>query len=162
MRKLITSIEVIDNALLNGNLDPSLIKDSFIEVSQEEHIRPVLTQDLYDLLVSENDAQVFTGLNETLLTNYIKPALSFFVISDVIPAITLRVTNKGVMLGNSETSQQSGREERAEMVKKYKELGQTMIDKMQRYIDNNTSYFPLYENGSSTKVSTKIIGGIIL
>ena len=63
MRKLITSIEVIDNALLNGNLDPSLIKDTFIEVSQEEHIRPVLTQDLYDLLVSENDAQVFTVLN---------------------------------------------------------------------------------------------------
>ena len=162
MRKLINANEVISNALLQDNIDPSLIKDTFIEVSQEEHIRPILTQDLYDLIVSENNSGTFTGSNETLLNDYIKPALAFFVVLDILPTLTLRITNKGLMINNSETSQAATREERLDIMTRYRELGKTMLEKMERYLDDNSSTFTLYQNGSSEIITTKLKGGIIL
>ena len=162
MAKLINAIEVIENALLHDNIDPSLIKDTFIEVSQEEHIRPILTQDLYDLIVSEKNSGTFTGLNETLLNDYIKPALSFFVILDILPTLTLRITNKGLMINSSETSQAATREERLDIMTKYRELGKTMLEKMERYLDDNSISFTTYQNGSSAIITTKLKGGIIL
>ena len=162
MAKLINALEVIENALLHDNIDPSLIKDTFIEVSQEEHIRPILTQDLYDLIVSEKNSGTFTGLNETLLNDYIKPALAFFVILDILPTLTLRITNKGLMINNSETSQAATREERLDIMTRYRELGKTMLEKMERYLDDNSSSFITYQNGSSAIITTKLKGGIIL
>lgn len=161
MRKLITANEVVEQALVIDTIDLSFIKDSFIEISQEEHLRPILTQDFYDLLVAETNAQVFTGSNETLINNYIKPALAFFVVADVILLIAMKINNKGVMVGDSETSNPASRQDRLDLNTRYKEQGQTLLNKMQRYLDNNKNLFPLYENGSSSIVSTKIIGGII-
>lgn len=159
MAQLINANEVINKAFVHGNIDPALIKAEFVEVSQEEHIRPILGQDMYEEIVSENNAQVFTGLNETLLNTYIKPALAFFVARDVILQISLRATNKGVMINSSETSNAASKEERATLMERYKEQGDTMIDKMVRYIDDNSASFPLYLQETS---STKFKGGIIM
>lgn len=162
MAKLVTSTEVISTAFIHDNIDPNLIKDSYIEVSQEEHIRPILTQDLYDLIVSENNASSFTGSNQTLLNTYIKPALCFFVAADIIPHLSIRTTNKGLMINNSETSEAATREERIDIMTRYKEQGKTMLEKMQRYIEDNLSTFPKYENGSSETITKGIKGNIIL
>ena len=161
MRKLITATEVVEQALVIDTIDLSFIKDSFIEISQEEHLRPILTQDFYDLLVAETNAQVFTGSNEILINDYIKPALAFFVVADVILLIAMKINNKGVMVGDSETSNPASRQDRLDLNTRYKEQGQTLLNKMQRYLESNKNLFPLYENGSSSVVSTKIIGGII-
>ena len=162
MAKLISSLEVIDKAFLMGNIDPSLISDTYIEVSQEEHIRPILTQDLYNLIVTENDSQTFTGSNQTLLNDYIKPALAFYVAADIIPHIAIRTTNKGIMTNTSETSQSATWEERIDIMTRYKEQGATMLEKMVRYLDDNTTTFPLYQNGSSATITTKLKAGIIM
>ena len=162
MAKLISSIEVIDKAFLMGNIDTSLITDTYIEVSQEEHIRPILTKDLYNLIVTENDSQVFTGSNSTLLNDYIKPALAFFVAADILIHLAIRTTNKGLMVNTSETSQSATREERIDIMTRYKEQGNTMLEKMQRYLDDNLTTFPLYQNGSSATITTNLKGGIIL
>ena len=161
MSKLITSLEVIETAFIHTKIDPSLIKNSYIEVSQEEHIRPILTQDLYDLVVSENTSGSFTGGNETLLNSYIKPALAFFVASDIIPHLAIRTNNKGLMINTSETSEAATREERTDIMKRYREQGTTMLEKMERYIDDNSSSFPKYQNGSSDIIVNKTKGGII-
>lgn len=162
MAKLTTATEVIDNAFLHDNIDPSLIKDSYVEVSQEEHIRPILTQDLYDLIVSENNSGTFTGGNETLLNDYIKPALAFFVAADVVPHLSIRTTNKGLMINTSETSEAATREERTDIMKRYREQGATLLEKMTRYIEDNLTSFTTYQNGSSEVITTKRKGGIIL
>lgn len=159
MAQLITANDVISKAFIHGNIDPALIKAEFIEVSQEENIRAVLGNDMYDEIVSENNANVFTGSNETLLNNYIKPALAFFVAKDILLHIAVRITNKGVMLNNGTESTQASREDRASLISRYNEQGITMIDKMKRYILDNSSTFPLYANEVS---DVKFKAGIII
>ena len=164
MSKLITSVEVIDLALLHDNVDPNLIKDSYIEVTQEEYILPTLTKDLYEQIVSQNTLDTLTSVNATLLNDYIKPALAFFVCVDIVDHLAIRTTNKGLMINSSETSNPATKEERSDIKTRYREQGQTMLDKLIRFIeheDNNSDY-PLYENGSSETITTKLKGGIIL
>jgi len=159
MAQLITANEVIAKAFVHGNIDPALIKAEFVEVSQEEHILPFLGQDMYDEIVSENNANVFTGTNETLLNSYIKPALALFVARDIILHISVRITNKGVVLNNGQDSVQASKEERALLIDRYKEQGDTMLNKMERYILDNIADFPLYSQEIS---DTKFKGGIIM
>ena len=58
MANLITASEVISKAFTNSNTDTALIKDSFIEIAQYNHLRPVLGEDLYNKLMSEKSASV--------------------------------------------------------------------------------------------------------
>ena len=53
MANLITASEVISKAFTNSNTDTSLIKDSFIEIAQYNHLRPVIGEDLYNKIISE-------------------------------------------------------------------------------------------------------------
>ena len=84
MAKLVTATEVRDTAFLNDNIDLALIKDTYIEVSQEEYILPILTKDLYEAIVSQSALDTLTSVNATLLNDYIKPALCFFVAVDIV------------------------------------------------------------------------------
>ena len=153
----------IETAFLNDNVDTALIKELYIEISQEEHIRPILTQDLYDAIVTQKEEGTLTTANTTLMT-YIKPALCFFVAVDIIPHLAIRTTNKGLMINTSETSEPATREERKDIQTRYREQGITMLEKMTRFIEHedNLSDYPLYENGSSLSITTDLKGGIIL
>ena len=48
MSKIITASEVISKAFTNSNTDTALIKDSFIDIAQYNHLRPVIGEDLYN------------------------------------------------------------------------------------------------------------------
>ncbi len=58
MANLITASEVISKAFTNSNTDTALIKDSFIEIAQYNHLRPAIGEDLYNLIISEKSASV--------------------------------------------------------------------------------------------------------
>lgn len=60
MAKLITASEVISIAFTNANTDTALIKDSFIDIAQYNHLRPVIGEDLYNKIMSiKNSGEVF-------------------------------------------------------------------------------------------------------
>jgi hypothetical protein len=54
--QFVTAQQVINNTFTNTNTDTNLIKTTTIEQTQIKHLKPVLTKDLYDLIVTENNA----------------------------------------------------------------------------------------------------------
>ena len=58
MAKLITASEVISIAFTNANTDRYIIKDSFIEIAQYNHLRPVIGEDLYNKIISIKNSGV--------------------------------------------------------------------------------------------------------
>ena len=62
---LITAAEVINRAFTNANTDTSLIKSTFIEISELNHIRPVLGEDLYNEILTQS-LGTLTALNSVL------------------------------------------------------------------------------------------------
>lgn len=156
MTKLVTAQEVIDNVFTDNTVDSFIIKDYFIEVAQEEHIRPLLTDDLYEYILAGS----LNAVHTTLLSDYIKPCLYFYVKFEVITDMALVMTNKGVMISDSDYGTAASGRDRSDLINKAKKMGDTLADKLIRYIDDNSSSFPLYE-GASRNI-TKIKGSIIL
>ena len=68
MANLITASEVISKAFTNSNTDTALIKDSFIDIAMYNHLRPVIGEDLYNLIVSEKNANVVWSLTAACTT----------------------------------------------------------------------------------------------
>ena len=70
MTKLITASEVISIAFTNANTDTALIKDSFIDIAQYNHLRPVIGEDLYNKIMSiKNSGEVFKLTAACTITN---------------------------------------------------------------------------------------------
>lgn len=156
MTALVTAQDVVDNSFTDNTVDPFIIKDYFIEVAQEEHIRPLLSQDLYDVIIAGS----LDAAHTTLLNDYIKPCLWFYVKFEVIADMSIHLTSKGTMISDSDFGTAASSRDRNDLQNKAKRMGDTLADKLIRYIDDNSSSFPTYE-GASRNI-TQVKGGIIL
>ncbi len=103
---LITATEVIDITAVGSQIDITLL-EKHISKSQLKHIKPLVGEDLYETLQNETVAETYTGSNESLLTDYLKPALAHYTLYEALPLIRQKIVNKGIMIGKSEFSEGS-------------------------------------------------------
>ena len=68
MAALMTPLEIITIAYIT-ELDPAMIKDSFILNTQVQYIKPALTTPLYDDVLLDPTGSLYS----TLVDDYIKP-----------------------------------------------------------------------------------------
>lgn len=131
---LITTTEVVDRAMTNANFDTHLIKTTFIEIAELNHVRPFLGKELYDLCVG--------GSYVTLVNNYIKDYLAFCVKFEILPDITYNTTSQGVVDNiadfTSPVSEKKLNYLRQETYKK----AETFKKKMKQYLDDNIALYP--------------------
>ena len=74
MSALMTTLEIISLAYIT-ELDPAMIKDSFILTAQVQYIKPALTAPLYDDVLLDPAGALYG----TLVDDYIKPCLAYYV-----------------------------------------------------------------------------------
>lgn len=162
MAQLITATEVIELAFTNNTVDALVIKDTFIEISQEEHILPVLQEDLYNEIVDQNNTSTLTTENQTLLDDYITPALAFYVKYEILDDMSVNTTDKGLQVPESDFSRAANSSERGDMKSKSKKHADTFADKMTRFLKENSDDYPLYSSGNNQRNNTTNTGGIII
>ena len=161
MAQLITATQVKDLAFTNDTADINVIKDSFIEIAQEEHIRPVLGNDLYDEIVAQNNSATLTAENTTLLDDYIVPALAFYSKFELLDDMSVNTTSKGLQILESDFSRAANSDERGDMKNKAKKHADTYADKMTRFLNDSTDY-PLYSRGDNQREGTTSRLGVII
>lgn len=164
MGQLILADKIRDIAFTNKNVSDRFLKDTVIEIAQEEHIRPVLTDDLYDDIVEKNDAGSLTGKDKILLEDFVQPALAFYVKFEVLPEMNMQTANKGTRSLGDERSSASSSKDRADLYAKVKSHADTLRNKITRFIqdEDNIDDFPLYVRGNNVNNSFSSTGGIII
>lgn len=165
MAQLISPDKIRSIAFTNKNVSDRFLKDTLIEIAQEEHIRPVLTDDLYDDIVTKNDAGPLTGKNKTLLEDFIQPALAFYVKFEVLPEMNMQTANKGTRQLGDERSSASSSKDRADLYAKVKSHADTLRNKITRFIedeDNIDDFTPLYKRLDNVNNTTSFTGGIVV
>jgi len=155
----ITATEVITTAYVNTTVNTSDIKDTFIEIAQEKWIRPILGNDFYDELVTENDATNLSAVNQNLMDDHIKPTLSHYIKYEMIINHTIDLTNKGSVIMESDFSRPTSSGERTDFLNATKSHADALADKLNRFINDNSDDYPLYSNVRNRQ---KIVGGILL
>jgi hypothetical protein len=161
MTNLITAQEVIDIAFTDMNFLPGKIKSSFIEVAQEEYIRPALGDELYAALI----AAAPTGDNKALVDNYLKKALAFFVKYECLPDAAMNLTSSGLSLQQAQGTVAATDKQRDIMRAAALKAGNTLLRAALSYLDANLVKYPAYKTATdqqeTVQSNIKIIGGVI-
>lgn len=162
MGQFVTAQQVIDNAFTNTKTDTNLIKTTQIEQTQLNHIKPILTEDLYDLIVTENNASSLSAVNQTIFDTYIVPAMYWFTKYDVLLDATVKSNSKGVTRAFGDFASNADNSDLSFVMQQALEKGVRIMENMTDYIvDNNTDY-PTYDSDKNPLNDTTIRNGIIL
>ena len=140
---LITAAGVVAEVLPNRNIDENLLEDS-IPIAELKYIKKLLGKDLYNLIVSENTSQVFTGLNQTLLDNHLKRILSRYVVYEAMPMIKAEITSNGINVPNIDFNLPVDDTGFAMLRNKMLSDAELLVAEMREYLNDNSSSFPLF------------------
>ncbi len=131
---LITPEETITRAFTNANMDTHLIKPTFIEIAELNHVRPFLGEDLYNSCVQ--------GSYVTLVNDYIKDYLAFCVKFEVLPDITYNTTSQGVVENLADFTNPVSEKKLNYLRQETYKKADTFKKKMHLYLDDNTALYP--------------------
>jgi len=161
MAQFVTAQQVITNAFTNTKTDTNLIKTTTIEQTQLKHLKPVLTEDLYDLIVTENNASSLSAVNQTLFDTYIVPAMYWFVKYDVILDSHLKSNSKGVNRSFGDFNEQGTNNDLSHVMTSAFMTGLRILERMTEYIEDNDTDYPTYTSSENVLNDVNIRGGII-
>lgn len=155
---MMTAAEVKSQAIVDSNFDTAYI-DQYILMAQRKYIKPFLGTDFYDEITDEIDTTLSSD-NDTLLDDYIKPALAHYVIYESLPQLRNQIAKGGVFLNLSETSDAASdlgygqiRDDYIAKAEAFKIQADNFIQEEQ---DDDSTKYPLYCGKKSQN------GGIIL
>ena len=141
----ITENKLKKTTVINENVDTSLLTP-YIKIAQEQYIRPILGEALYDDLASSIVANDLTA-NETTLLNKISEPLAYYTFYSAIPFIATQISNKGVLVKNSDNNSISADNARLDLLtKRIQNIADHYASRLKDYLDDNASLFPLYRD----------------
>lgn len=157
--EMITTTEIKSLAIVDANIDTAYF-DQYILMTQRKYIKPFLGVDFYDELTTQIAGASLTTANDTLLDDYIKPALAHYVVYVSLPQLRSQVAKGGVFLNLSDTADAVSDLGYGQIRDDYLAKAETFIDEIDNYIKEyrktNTNAYPLYCGKQSQN------GGIIL
>lgn len=155
---------LLSNTALNGSVDQDLIRPILI-MQQDKQILPFLGTDLYNKLKSDIIGGTVSGVYQTLLEDYIQPALAQFAFEAIIPFVRVRIVNSGVQVMSSEQSSPATESDVKPIRDMARQMGEFYRERMIDYLIHNTSSFPEYSSNTGADLSpirTNYTGGMNL
>lgn len=140
---IITENYLKEMSVLNGNVDMKVITPTIL-LCQDKYIKPMLGEDLFDEILDQVQTSSVTALNETILDNYILPALVYFTLTELTPVMKYKYANKGIMSKNSENSQPADLSEIKFLMDQWRNNAEMYADRGTAYLNDNTEDYPLY------------------
>lgn len=163
--RFITQVRVIELSFSNATNETALIKDSIIEAAQLRWIKPMLGDDLWDLLETEWDENGnATGLsaNNLILFNKLENPLAFFVKHELIPDMSINTTAAGLQVINTEYSSPATDKQRGEIQNTALTHAKTLLDEITRWIEKtaNLANYPTYSTSTQSSQSISRNAGL--
>lgn len=143
--RFISPTKIKQEGFVDENLDEKLISDTIV-YAQELQTLEILGTALYDEVKGQILNNTLTSNNSTLLTTYIQPALKWWVLYHGMDMFYVKITNKSVVIKNSENSQSASTEFIIQLKEKFKNLAERWDEKTRKFLIENTTTYPLYLN----------------
>lgn len=153
--QLINSTEVLVISSPNSNIDEDYITDDVIILSQRKYIRRQLGDDLYNELISQYDNNTLTDLNKTLLDDYIKPALGYYILFESLADIHIQLGNQGIRINQDGFSNEGSSADYGLYRDAKRTKGEWYLEEMRSYLKDNATDYPLYDNCEGGRPSNK-------
>ena len=164
----ITRNDIIKNTPLGGAVDADALLP-FVRTAQEKYLLNLLGTVLYNKIQDDIEAgDSFTGIYQTLVSDYIKPTIIWYACVEYIPFSAISFKSNGAVKHISETSVSPGKNEVDYLLNKALDNAGYYSTRLQDYLLANSSNIPEYLEsvGDSTQIypdqSNQYFGGIEL
>ena len=146
---LATTAQVVAECIPDASFDVARL-EKFIYPAQLQYVEDAVGEDFYETLLSEK-ATSFSAANQLLYDNFLLPMLCWFVLFDALPFIRNHITPKGIMVNDTEFSQQSTKDDYAGVRSATEAMAERWKKNMHRYIkdvqESDATAFPDYNRG---------------
>lgn len=138
---LMTAREIINEVLPAKNMDEALLQDN-IDLVELKYIKRNLGDAFYEQLQNEVLSQNFTGLNEDLLVDHIKPTLARYVVYESLPMIKAEITANGIQMPRTDMSDPVNETSYAGLRNKLMSDAELLMAELMDFIKEHKSSFP--------------------
>jgi hypothetical protein len=145
---LFISVDTIkDRTGLHFNVDPKLVFPDIL-FSQDSQILPALGSSLYNRLQTGIENNDLNPNEQTLLDEYIAPALVYFTMAELPVALSFQFYNKGVIRKTDTNQSEPSASELAEIADRYQTRAEYYKQRLIKYLKEKSGFntFPQYNN----------------
>jgi len=143
-----TPSQIKADTTLSKNIDDKYITETILWC-QDIYIHPKLGTTFYNELKTDVIGSSLTGVNKTLMDNYIRPALKWYVVSEIIYEVSYPTTNKGMVRRDGEASTPADKRDVDQQSSRYKDRAEWYIQRMIHYLCEYETNYPNYQNPES-------------
>lgn len=150
---LITAAEVVSQAMTNANMDSSIIDDNIVLIAELTHLKQHLGDYFWGQLRLKKQGGTLDANETTLLNNYIKPCLAFYVKYEVLNDMQYNTTSSGVVTNEDEWSDSADNTEMSILKEDTFRKAEILKKDMINWLDDsdNDGVFTDYEHSSNDK-----------
>lgn len=141
---------IYERSAVHKNIDSKMIVPE-IKAVQEMYVLPVLGTALYERLQDGIEEECLTDDEETLLKSYIRDPVIMYTISELAPALSFQLWNKGLTRKTTENSEAVSSSEIDDFSAKFKNRAEWYLERLIRYL--------IQEAGTGTKFQEYINPG---
>ena len=132
-----------ENTEVDENTDWKLLRPSVWD-AQELYIQDIIGSPLYNEIKTQIVASTLTGLNTTLVDDYLAPCLLKYVMTDAQVSLLYKYRNKSVLKDRSDSSNPIDFKEHRYLKDFYQMKAERYAEKVERYLCANSTSYPLY------------------
>lgn len=154
MKTLITNEQVISLAFGDGEyLSPEVILASDIATAEHRYLLPVVGEKLYEALLN--------GAYETLLEDFVAPALAMAVRGVVQPSLNVRTGQNGLYIPSSTRGDNASRSATQSLHKSLRLRRQRLLKRLSDHLYLNRSLYKEYNAECDILQNWSIDGGFV-
>ncbi len=154
---MISEAKLKDLTVLSDNVDPKVIRPN-IRKAMDKYIQPALGTNLYNTLeanIANSSGNVSPNNYGFLFTNYVLPALKEWVMYEMRYDIGVKWRNKGMMIQNSENSEQLSLNDMERIGNKFKDDAEWYTQRLVDYLCTYSNLFPEYNNNQDNQIPSQ-------
>lgn len=142
---LISAEEFKEWTPVHGNVDEKLLRQSIL-ACQDIFVQNIVGTGIYNQLKTQVENSTLTALNQTLLDEYLQPAMRYWIMAEAIRPMVYRMQNVGVQTKRTENTSSISDKEVTDLENHWRNRAEWYAQRCSDYLcENNTSY-PLYDN----------------
>lgn len=156
----IVSISQVISTAFNRSVDTKQIKQADVDIAEFDFLRPILTENFYEEVLSAPASY------SSLITNYIIPAVAYYVKYVVFNDFFIEVSDRGVNHLTSDNatpvSNQARTDAKADAMYKANVLGEKLRDYLEKRKLAQDALYLKYRDFTNVVSEPKMIGGILI
>ena len=137
---------------LNGSVEDSYVVPSVIIV-QDKIIQQYLGTDLMESLLSHIKAGTLAGNDATLVDDYVRKAVAWWTMVDLIPSLYVKIDNGGLVIRMAENTTPISPADLHREVERARQNAQFYTERLVAYLCQNSDLFPAYSTNSGSDMS---------